>query len=47
MLRVVSLIEQGLLKPMLAQSFPLKELARAQETFMLKKHVGNIVVSMD
>ena len=44
MSRLVGLIEQGLLKPLLAQTFPLRELARAQEAFMLKKHVGNIVV---
>jgi NADPH:quinone reductase-like Zn-dependent oxidoreductase len=45
--RVVSLIEQGLLKPLLAQTFPLRELAVAQEAFMQKKHVGNIVVVND
>ena len=44
MQRLVNLIEQDLLRPMLAQTFPLRELARAQEAFMLKKHVGNIVV---
>jgi NADPH:quinone reductase-like Zn-dependent oxidoreductase len=42
--RVVRLIEQGLLKPLLAQTFPLRELAAAQEAFMQKLHVGNIVV---
>jgi NADPH:quinone reductase-like Zn-dependent oxidoreductase len=44
MRRIVSLIEQGLLKPLLARSFPLEELARAQQMFLLKQHVGNIVV---
>jgi len=44
MRRLVSLIEQDLLKPLLAQSFALRDLAQAQETFMLKKHIGNIVV---
>ena len=44
MQRLVSLIEQGLLKPLLAQSFPLQDLGLAQEVFMQKKHVGNIVV---
>ena len=44
MRRLVSLIEQGLLKPLLARSFALKDLGKAQEMFMLKKHVGNIVV---
>ncbi len=42
--RVVRLIQQGLLKPLLAQTFPLRELAAAQEAFMQKQHVGNIVV---
>ncbi len=46
MQRVVSLIEQDLLKPLLAQTFPLKELASAQETFLQKKHIGNIVVEI-
>ncbi|MDH3634191.1 MAG: alcohol dehydrogenase family protein [Gammaproteobacteria bacterium] len=46
MQRLVNLIEQDLLKPLLAQTFPLKELARAQETFLQKKHVGNIVVEI-
>ena len=44
MARIVSLIEQGLLRPLLAQSFPLRQLAAAQEAFMAKAHVGNIVV---
>ncbi|MEM7172086.1 MAG: alcohol dehydrogenase family protein [Pseudomonadota bacterium] len=47
MQRLVNLIEQGALKPLLAQTFPLKDLARAQEAFMAKAHVGNIVVTMD
>ncbi len=45
MARVVSLIEQKRLKPLLAQSFPLQDLAKAQQAFMEKKHVGNIVVT--
>jgi NADPH:quinone reductase-like Zn-dependent oxidoreductase len=44
--RLVSLIEQDLLKPLLAQTFPLHELGKAQETFLQKKHVGNIVVEI-
>jgi len=46
MQRLVSLIEQDLLKPLLAQTFPLKELASAQKTFLQKQHVGNIVVEI-
>ena len=44
MARVVRLIEQGRLKPILAQTFPLCQLVEAQEAFMAKRHVGNIVV---
>ena len=46
MQRIVRLIEQGALKPVLAHTFALRDLARAQEVFMAKKHVGNIVVTM-
>ena len=46
MKRIVGLIDQGLLKPLLAESFPLKELAKAQEAFIAKKYVGNIVVEV-
>ncbi len=42
--RIVSLIKQGLLRPLLAGTFPLRELAGAQRAFMEKRHVGNIVV---
>ncbi len=45
MQRLVSLIEQDLLQPLLAQSFPLQQLGEAQEVFLQKKHVGNIVVT--
>ena len=46
MRRIVSLIEQDLLRPLLAQTFALKDLALAQRTFVQKKHVGNIVVEI-
>ena len=45
MARLVRLIENKKLKPLLALSFPLKELAKAQLAFMAKKHTGNIVVT--
>ena len=45
MKRIVGLIDQGLLKPLLAESFPLKDLAKAQEAFIAKKYTGNIVVT--
>ncbi len=44
MQRLVRLIEQDQLRPLLAQSFPLAQLAQAQQAFVEKKHVGNIVV---
>jgi NADPH:quinone reductase-like Zn-dependent oxidoreductase len=44
--RIVRLIEQRSLQPVLAQTFALRDLAAAQEVFMAKKHVGNIVVTM-
>lgn len=43
--RVVGMIETGALKPLLAETFGLKDLARAQEIFLQKQHVGNIVVT--
>ncbi len=46
MARIVALIEQGSVKPLLARTFPLRDLAVAQEAFMQKAHVGNIVVTM-
>lgn len=39
--RLVRLIEQGLLRPLLAAQYPLHELAAAQEAFMEKRHVGS------
>ncbi|SLN72097.1 Crotonyl-CoA reductase [Roseovarius albus] len=45
--RACRLIETGQLSPLLAATFPLKDLARAQEAFMAKTHVGNIVVAME
>jgi len=45
--RLCRMIERGQIKPLLAQTFPLKDLAMAQEAFAAKKHVGNIVVTMD
>ena len=47
MARLVPLIENGSLKPNLAASFPLRDLHKAQETFMAKTHTGNIVVEME
>ncbi|MGI9270571.1 MAG: alcohol dehydrogenase family protein [Woeseiaceae bacterium] len=44
--RLVSYIEQGEIKSLLAATYPLEQLAVAQAEFIKKKHVGNIVVTM-
>ena len=43
---LVSHIESGQIRPLLAETYPLQELRLAQEAFMRKQHVGNIVVTM-
>ena len=45
--RIVGYIEEGTLKPVLGGTFPLTELARAQEFFQRKQHVGNLVIIPD
>ncbi len=42
---VVGYIERGEVKPMLAATYPLAELRDAQQAFIDKRHVGNIVVT--
>ncbi len=44
--RLVKYIESGQLKPVLAETWPLKDLAKAQQSFMKKQHIGKIVVTM-
>ena len=41
---LVSYIERGELRPLLAKTFPLEEIADAQRVFLEKKHVGNFVL---
>lgn len=41
---VVGYIERGEIKPVLAATYPLAELRAAQQAFIYKRHVGNIVV---
>ncbi|CAG22951.1 hypothetical oxidoreductase protein [Photobacterium profundum SS9] len=43
---VVNCIEQGKIKPIVAQVFPLEEINTAQDLFLKKKHVGNIVLNV-
>lgn len=44
---LVGYIERGEIKPLLAQVFPLEQLREAQQAFIDKQHIGNIVVAMD
>jgi NADPH:quinone reductase-like Zn-dependent oxidoreductase len=43
---LVSYIEKGQVSPIVAGTYPLNELAAAQEAFMAKSHVGNIVIEV-
>ena len=40
----MSYIERNEIRPLVARVFPLKEIARAQEEFLEKKHFGNFVL---
>ena len=44
--KLVSYIERGEVRPVLASTYPLREMRQAQEAFLAKEHVGNIVVSV-
>ena len=44
MQQVVNYIEQGLIRPALAATYPLAQLREAQTAFIAKQHTGNIVV---
>lgn len=41
---LVRYIERGEIKPLLAKTFPLKDIAQAQQEFMEKAHIGNFVL---
>ena len=41
---VVRSIEQGLIRPFVARTYPLAEIARAQEDFIAKKYPGKLVL---
>ena len=43
---LVRTIERGELEPVVAATFPLEELHAAQEMFLAKEHVGNIVIAV-
>jgi NADPH:quinone reductase-like Zn-dependent oxidoreductase len=41
---LVAYIEKGEIKPLLAKTFPLKDIVEAQKSFTEKKHVGKFVL---
>ncbi|PWQ93478.1 alcohol dehydrogenase family protein [Leucothrix arctica] len=41
---LISYIERGEIKPLLAKTFPLQDIAQAQQEFTEKKHVGKFVL---
>ncbi|EPJ49738.1 MAG: alcohol dehydrogenase [Osedax symbiont Rs2] len=43
---LIDYIETGKIKPIVAHTFPFKELASAQALFLKKKHVGKIVLDL-
>jgi len=43
---LVGYVERGEIKPLLAASYPLEQLHAAQQAFIDKKHIGNIVLAM-
>ncbi len=44
---LVGYIARGEIKPLLAATYPLERLKEAQTAFIAKRHVGNIVVTME
>jgi NADPH:quinone reductase-like Zn-dependent oxidoreductase len=44
--RLVEMIESGELRPLVAAVYPLDRVREAQEAFLAKRHVGNIVLSV-
>jgi NADPH:quinone reductase-like Zn-dependent oxidoreductase len=41
---LISYIESGEIRPLLAKTFPLESIAQAQAEFMEKAHIGNFVL---
>lgn len=44
---LIKLIESGVIKPLLAQTFALSQIAQAQEAFQQKRHIGKIVLTVE
>jgi NADPH:quinone reductase-like Zn-dependent oxidoreductase len=43
---LISYIEAGEIRPLVAKVFPLKEIGRAQEEFLSKKHTGKLILTI-
>ena len=41
---LIRYIEKDQIKPLVAKTYPLKEIKKAQEDFLLKKHIGKLVL---
>lgn len=44
--QLVEYVEQGKIRPVVGASFPLRDIVKAQEAFLSKKHVGKIVLEV-
>lgn len=44
---LIQSIETGQIRPLVASTFPLEQIARAQEMFLAKKFMGKIVLTLD
>mgnify|MGYP000243511030 CR=1 FL=1 len=42
--KLVGFIENGDIRPLLAAEFSINDIRKAQEAFLAKKHIGNLVV---
>lgn len=42
--KLVSYIENGEIRPLLAKKFPISQIKKAQEAFLNKKHIGNFII---
>jgi len=41
---LITYIEKSEIRPVVARSYPLKEIVQAQQDFIAKKHTGNLVL---
>ncbi len=40
---LISYIEKNEIRPLVAKTYPLNEIAKAQEEFLSKKHLGKLI----